>query len=74
MAGHRCLASHLYEVPKHGRSGNSNLSDDDAALAQLHIMPNLNKIIDTSAGTDDRILYRPPIHCGIRADFYVIAN
>ena len=50
------LAPHPDEVPKHGRTRNADLRDDDAAPAQHNIVADLNQIIETRSSSDYRVL------------------
>ena len=56
------LTSDLYEIFKYRRSCDADLSDDHAAAPYFYIVPDLHKIIDPTARSDDRIGHRAPIN------------
>src|ERR1700676_3902147 len=54
--------------------GNAGLRDDQAMLADGHVVRNLDQVINLRAFADDRRTERSPINGHVRADFHVIAN
>ena len=57
-----------------GAARDSDLGDDDAMSANADIVGNLHQIVDLGALADDRVVERPSVDCGVRADFNVILD
>src|SRR4029077_403497 len=61
-------------VAKLGAAGDADLGYEDTTAPDLHVVPDLNQIINHRAGADDRIRAGTPVDRGIGADFHVILD
>ena len=74
MAGDGRLPGENDVVPQLGAARDAGLRDEDAIVADLHVVRNLHQVINLRALADDRRAERATIHGHIRADFDVVAD
>ena len=74
VIGDRRLPAHLHEVAQDGRTADSNLGGDHAALPNSDIAAELDEVIDARAGSDARIVERTAVDRRVRADLDVIPD
>src|SRR5690242_11381006 len=74
MAGESRLPSDHHIIAKPGAARNAHLRDDNAAAADLHVVPDLHEIINHSARADDRIRPRAAIDGRVRTDLDIVAD
>lgn len=46
MSAYACLSTKDYAITQFNRTGNSNMSNYDAAASDDHVVPDLNQIIN----------------------------
>jgi hypothetical protein len=72
MTGNTGLARQDDMIAKPGATGNSCLRDHNAISAKLHVVSDLNQIIDHGAAANDRIRTSTAIDRGVRSDLHVV--
>src|SRR4051812_3293854 len=72
MTGNTGLARQDDMIVKPGATGNSRLRDHNAPGAKLHVVSDLNQIIDHGAAANDRIRTSAAIDRGVRSDLHVV--
>jgi len=60
------LPSYRNSVAQHGATGDSRLRRNDRVLADLHVVGNLNEIVDLNALRDIGVLKGPTVDCRIQ--------
>src|SRR3954453_22496199 len=59
-------------IVKPGATGNTGLRDDNAAGTKVHVVPDLNQIIEHGAAANDRVRTSTAIDRGVRTDLHVV--
>src|SRR3954451_4893944 len=59
-------------IVKPGATGNTGLRDHNAAGAKVHVVSDLNQIIEHGAAANDRIRTSTAIDRGVRTDLHVV--
>src|SRR4051794_5854539 len=72
MTGNTGLARQDNMIVKPGATGNSCLRDHNAAGTKVHVVPDLNQIIDHGAAANDRVRTSAAIDRGVRTDLHVV--
>src|SRR5205807_5543977 len=72
MAGEAALAGDGDVIAKLGRASDANLGDEQAMFADLHVVPDLDQIIDLGPLTNHSFAERGAVDCGASADLDVI--
>ncbi len=55
-------------------AGHTNTARQGAVLANSHVVPDLNQVVELDAVFDHRVAQSTPVNAGVRANFNVIAN
>ncbi len=66
------LSAEHGEVANRRASRNSDLRDQQRALADLHVVGNLNEVVDFRSRADERSFETRPVYACVRADFNVV--
>ena len=74
MAGHSGLTAKHNHVAKPGASGNTNLRNDEASLPDMHVMSDLDQIINLGSGTDISIRPAAPVDGTVGADLDIVLD
>src|SRR6188768_2149226 len=55
-------------------AGDARASSDGSVLPYIHVVGNLDKVVEFYATPDNRIVYRSAIYRRIRANFHIVAD
>src|SRR4051795_10578725 len=72
MTGNTGLARQDDMIVKPGATGNTGLRDNNAAGTKVHVVPDLNQIIEHGAAANDRVRTSAAIDRGVRTDLHVV--
>lgn len=72
MIGNADLAAKRNKIAQIHAAGDAHMPGDDAMLANMAIVSDLDQIVDFGAGADDRIGQRAAVDGGAGADFHVV--
>jgi hypothetical protein len=72
VSAEACLAGKYATIADLRGACNSNLSHDQAELANTDVVPDLNEVIDLRTGTDHSVVDAAAIDRGIRTDLYIV--
>src|SRR5690606_6646019 len=61
-------------TPDARAAGDADAAGDCAALAQLHVVRDLDEVVELAAVADDRVVERAAIDGAVRADLDIVAD